>query len=90
MNMKRLLNQRVVKQTVKDLKDALKDAPDDAEVVLCFNWKDGEDKVVYGYLAEVFSRLDYDGVIKERMENNVVVELDCYNDEFCTYLERKQ
>ena len=88
MNMDRLLNKRVVKQTVKDLKEKLKDADDDAEVILCFNLKDGDEKVVYGYLAEIF-KIKYDGVLKESLESSNVVELNCFNDRFCTYVERK-
>lgn len=88
MNIDRLLSKRVTKLTVKDLKEALKNADDDAEIILCFNWKDGEDKVVYGYLAEIL-HLKYDGVLKERLETANIVELDCYNDDYCTYREKR-
>ena len=86
MNINRLLSKRVKKLSVKDLKKALDDADDDAEVVLCFNLKDGEDKVVACYLAEVLCHLKYDSVLKERMESAEVVELSGFNHDYCTYM----
>ena len=83
---KKLLNKKVVKKTVKDLKKILKDCDDDAEIILCFNMKDKG--VHYCYLAEVHTRLKYDGVIKESLNENHVVELNGYNDEWCTYHEK--
>lgn len=89
MNTDRLLNKRVVKLSVRDLKEKLDDCDEDAEVVLCFNLKDGEEKVVCGYLAEVNTHLKYDGVLREKLEDSHVVELDCFNHRFCTYVEKK-
>ena len=89
MNMDRLLNKRIVKQTVKDLKEKLEDADDDAEVVLAFYLKDGE-RHICCYLGEVLTTLKYDGVIGERLENSTVVELGGFDDRYCTYMEKKQ
>lgn len=88
MSHNRLLNKKVKKVTVKDLKKFLKGADDDAEVILCFNWKNGD--VRSGYLAEVFSHLKYDSVEKQKLDSIEVVELNCYDPEYCTYIERKQ
>ena len=88
MNMDRLLNKRVVKQTVKDLKEALKDADDDAEVILCFNLKD-EGGVICAYLGEIDTHLKYDGVMKKKLDASEVVELNGFNHKYCTYVERK-
>ena len=88
MNTDRLLNKRIVKQTVKDLKEKLNDADDDAEVVLAFYLKDG-DRHIWCYLGEVLTHLKYDGVIKERLENSDVVELCGFDDRYCTYVEKK-
>lgn len=88
MNTDRLLNKRIVKQTVKDLKEKLNDADDDAEVVLAFYLKDG-DRHICCYLGEVLTHLKYDGVIKERLENSDVVELCGFDDRYCTYVEKK-
>lgn len=90
MNIDKLLAKKVKKLTVKDLKKVLKDADDDAEVILCFNWKDGEDKVVSCYLAEILTNLKYDSVLKERLDSVSVLELAGYNDEFCIYIEDKK
>ena len=87
--MERLLNKRVVKKTVKDLKKALKDADDDAEVVLAFYLKDG-DRHICCYLGEILTHLKYDGVTGERLANSDVVELGGFDDRYCTYMERKQ
>lgn len=76
------MNKKVVKQTVKDLKEALNDADDDKEVILAFYYK-GE--VHHVYLAEIMTDLKYDGVIKETLENTSVVELSGYTDEFSKY-----
>ena len=84
--MKKLRNKRVSKMTVKDLKKALKGIDDDTEVVLGFYMKD--DGVHFGYLAETFN-VAYDSVLKERLFNSKVLELACYSDKFCTYVERK-
>ena len=76
------MNKKVVKQTVKDLKEALNGADDDKEVILAFYYK-GE--VYHVYLAEIMTDLKYDGVIKETLENTSVVELSGYTDEFSKY-----
>lgn len=85
--MRNIRNRRVVKLTVKDLKEQLKDADDDAEVVLGFYLKDKPNHFVY--LAEVMTNLNYDGVIKERLFNTNVVELCGYDHEYCSYQSRK-
>ena len=84
--MKNLMNQRVKKQTVKDLKEALKDTPDDREVILAFYYLG---KVYHVYLAEILVNLKYDGVTGEKLNENSVVELSGYDDEYSTYVEEK-
>lgn len=81
-----MLNQRVKKQTVKDLKKALKKVDDNREVILAFYYK-GE--VHHMYLAEISTNLKYDGVIKERLNDSSVVELTGYDDKHCKYVEDK-
>ena len=90
MNIDRLLNKKVVKMTVMDLLKALEDADKDAEVILTFNMKydDGE-SCVSCYLAEVLTHLKYDGVLKEKLENSEIVELNGFNHLYCEYKERK-
>ena len=84
--MKNLMNKRVRKLTVKDLKEKLKDVDDDTEVVLGFyNLTDG---VHFGYLAEVFANMKYDSVLKEQLTDAVVVELACYEHQYSKYLEK--
>ena len=78
-----LLNQKVKKLTVKDLKEALSNVDDDTEIVLGFYRK--HDGVYFGYLAEVLSNMKYDSVVKEQLNESKVVELVCYDDEYCTY-----
>lgn len=86
MNMKKLLNKKVVKMSVKDLKKRLKDADDDSEVVLTFYMKD---RGLYSvYLAEVLTDLKYDAVIKESLYNSKVCELAGFNHDDCTYVEK--
>lgn len=75
-----------MKLTVKDLKESLKDADDSAEVILGFYMKDKPCHFVY--LAEVLKNLKYDGVLKESLFNNRVVELIGYDHEYSTYLEK--
>lgn len=82
--MKNLKNQRVRKQTVKDLKQALRKVDEDKEVVLAFYYK-GE--VYHVYLAEILTNMKYDGVIKESLNESSVVELSGYTDEYCQYIE---
>ena len=84
--MKNLKNQRVRKQTVKDLKQALRKIDEDKEVILAFYYK-GEVHCVY--LANILVNLKYDGVIKESLNDTSVVELSGYDDEYCTYVEDK-
>ena len=88
MNTDKLLNKRVVKMTVKDLREALRDADDDSEVILTFNLKD-DGGCISCYLAEVSAHLKYDGVLKERLENSEVVELNGFNHKYSQYMEMK-
>ena len=83
---KNILNKRVVKQTVGDLKKALKDVPDDKEIVLSFMCYDKGKYAVY--LADIFSNMKYDPVIKQRLFDDSVVELIGFIDEYCTYVAR--
>ena len=85
---KGLLNKRVRKLTVRELKNALKDADDDSEVVLGFYMSVGNG-VHFGYLADVFKDMKYDSVLKEKLNDSKVVELACYQHEYSTYVERK-
>ena len=88
MKMDKLLNQRVVKMKVKDLKKALEDADDESDVVLSFMLYDkGRESV---YLAEAYTHMKYDPVLKERVFDDVVVELLGFTDEYSTYVERKE
>ena len=90
MNIDKLLNKRVVKMTVKDLLESLKDSDEDAEVILTFNMKEEDgDACVSCYLAEVLTHLKYDGVLKEKLENSEIVELNGFNHLYCEYKERK-
>ena len=84
--MKNLKNQRVKKQTVKDLKKALKGIDEDKEVVLAFYYLG---KVHHVYLAEILTNLKYDGVTKEQLNESSVVELSGFDDDYATYVEDK-
>ena len=85
MNIKKLLNKKVVKLTVKDLKERINDAPDDSDVILTFYMKD---KGLYSvYLAEVYSTIGYDAVLKEKLSDGKVCELAGFNHEDCDYVE---
>ena len=86
---KNLLNQKVKKLTVGELKESLKDLDDDSEVVLVF-YMSLFNGVHFGYLAEVFTNMKYDSVLKERLMQSNVVELACYEHEHCTYVEKTQ
>lgn len=87
MNMKKLLNKKVIKMTVKDLKKRLEEADDDSEVVLTFYMKD---KGLYSvYLAEVYSGIGYDAVTKEKLYNTKICELAGFNHDDCTYVEKR-
>ena len=86
MNAKKILNKKVVKQTVGDLKEALKNIPDDREVVLSFMCYDKGKYAVY--LADVFANMKYDPVIKQRIFDDTIVELTGFTDEYSTYMEK--
>lgn len=83
--MKNLRNKRVTKMNVGMLKKALEPLSDDSEVVLGFYMKD--EGVHYGYLAEVMGHIKFDSVLQEKSEG--VIELACFHDDFCSYVERK-
>ena len=83
MNMKKLLGKQVKKLTVKDLKNALKDADDESEVVLGFYMKD--EGLHYVYLADVFTHMTYDSVLKEKLYDSRVCELSGFNHKDCIY-----
>lgn len=84
--MKKLRNKRVIKLTVKDLKEKLNELDDNSEVVLAFYLKDQPNHFVY--LADVCN-VSYDSVLKEKTFNSKIVELMGYDDRYCTYVERK-
>ena len=84
--MNKLLNKRVTKKTVKDLKKSLRKVDGEKEVVLAFYYK-GE--VHHVYLAEISPNLKYDGVTGEKLNDSSVVELCGFDDEFCNYLEKR-
>lgn len=85
--MKKLRNKRVIKLTVKDLKDKLDELDENSEVVLGFYLKDQPNHFVYlGDICEVA----YDSVKKESTFNSKVVELMGYDDRFCSYVEKKE
>ena len=79
--MKKLLNKKVTKMTVGDLKKSLKNVDNDKEIVLGFYMKDKG--VHFCYLADILTDIKYDGVLKEKSSG--MVELMGYNDEYCTY-----
>lgn len=84
MNTKKLLNKKVRKLTVKDLKRKLKDMDDESDVVLTFFMKE---KGLYSvYLAEVLN-LGYDGVLKESLNDSKVCELAGFSHNHCTYIK---
>lgn len=85
--MKKLLNKRIIKQTVGDLKKSLKDVDDDKEVILAFYFKD--EGVHHAYLGEISVDLKYDGVTKEKLIDSSVVELASFHPDYCQYVERK-
>ena len=85
--MTKLLNKKVVKQTVGDLKEAIKDLDDDTEVVCAFYFK--KEGVHHAYLGEIYPNMKYDGVIKEKVFNGSVLELASFHPNYCTYVERK-
>lgn len=85
--MRNIRNRRVVKKTVGDLKRELKDIPDDTEIVLGFYLKDKPNAVCY--LGEISTNLKYDGVLKEKLNDSMVVELAGFDHEYCTYIERE-
>ena len=83
--MSKLLKNRVVKKTVKDLRKALKGVDGDKEIILAFYYL-GE--VHHIYLTDIAVNLKYDGVIKEKLEESSVVELSGYDDQHCIYVEK--
>lgn len=85
MNMKKLLNKKVKKMTVKDLKEQLKDANDDSEVILTFYMKD--EGLYSVYLAEVYTNIGRDAVLKESLLESRVCELAGFNHKECEYIE---
>ena len=85
--MKNLRNKKVTKLTVGDLRKALENVDDDVEVVLGFYRKD--DGVYFGYLAEIYANMKFDSVIKDRLFETGVVELVCFDDQYCNYVKEK-
>ena len=85
--MRNIRNRRVVKKTVGDLKKELKGIPDDTEVVLAFYLKDKPNEVCY--LGEISPNLKYDGVLKEKLYDNTVVELAGFDHRYCAYIEKE-
>lgn len=85
--MKNIRNMRVTKLNAGQLKKALENVDDDAEVVIGLYRKDNP--VEFCYLADVFAEMKYDSVIKEKLFNTSLVELVGYDHEYCTYVERK-
>lgn len=71
--MKNIRNKQVVKLTVKDLKKALRNVDGDTEIVLSFMLKDEGRMSVY--LAEVYSNMKYDPVMKSQLFEGNIVEL---------------
>ena len=85
--MRNLRNKRVTKLKVGDLKKAIENIDDDTEIILGFYRKD--EGVYFGYLAEIYTNMKYDSVIKDKLFETNIVELACFDDEYCTYVERK-
>lgn len=83
MDIKRITNKRVRKLKVKDLKEKLKEADDESDVVLGFYMR-GEG-MHFVYLSEILTTLPYDSVLKEK-QSDYVCELSGYNHEECTYI----
>ena len=88
MDMKKFLNKRVVKLKVRDLKEKLKEADDESDVVLTFYMKDEGLHSVY--LAEVYSNIGYDAVVKDHLYEGKICELAGFNHKECTYVEKKE
>lgn len=84
--MKNIRNKRVTKLRVKDLKKALRDVDDDAEVVIGLYLKD--EPIRFCYLADIFGNMKFDSVIKEKLFNTSLVELVGYDHEYATYVEK--
>lgn len=85
MNIQKLLAKKVKKLTVKDLKEQLEGADDDSEVILTFYMKD--EGLYSVYLAEVYSNIGRDAVLKESLLNSRVCELAGFNHKECDYIE---
>lgn len=82
------MNKRVVKQTVGDLRKAIKDLDDDTEIILAFYFK--KEGVHHAYLGEIYTNMKYDGVMKERLFDGSVLELASFHPDFCTYVEKRE
>lgn len=85
--MRNLRNKRVTKLKAGDLKEALSKVDDDSEIILGFYMKDKG--VFFGYLAKIFTEMKFDSVIKNKLLESSVIELVCFDDRYCTYMERK-
>ena len=88
MDMKKFLNKRVVKLKVKDLREKLKEADDESDVVLTFYMKD--EGLYSVYLAEVYSNIGYDAVVKDHLYEGKICELAGFNHKECQYVENKE
>jgi len=87
MDIKKLLDKRVKKLKVKDLKKALEEADDESEVVLTFYMKD--EGLYSVYLADILTSIGYDAVTKEHLYNSKICELGGFNHKECRYIEEK-
>lgn len=83
MSNNQLLVKKVKKLTVKDLRKALKDADDDSDVVLTFYMKD--EGLYSVYLAEIYTNIGIDAVLKESLMDSRVCELAGFNHKECEY-----
>lgn len=86
--MKNIRNIRVSKLNAGQLKKALEDVSDDAEVVIGLYRKDNP--VEFCYLADVFANMKYDSVVKEKLFNTSLVELVGYDHKYATYVQKKE
>ena len=87
MNMEKLLNKKVNKLTVKDLKKILKDADDESDVILTFYMKD--EGLYSVYLSEAYTNIGRDSVLGESLKDGKVCELAGFNHKHCIYMERE-
>ena len=84
MNMGKLLNKKVKKMTVKDLKKALRKCDDESEVILTFYMKN--EGLYSVYLAEIYTNIGRDAVLKESLTDSRVCELAGFNHKECEYI----